>query len=246
MAIKSKGRSKSKQPARAPRRAPVAVPKPFFQRRWVQVVGALLVGMFVLMLFVWVTNGLRRDDRSSADEQARNSRKSALVQLQSVLEPQIGTIGTLNGPLPPTVAPGVSAAADAVAANKHVTTTAHDLLAQARTLNAVAAKIDAFDLATTIRNQGFDVNQAEALSSAKTEIVSGLQGLEQAARLAALAMNAEGATRARLAASAKAVSDTSKGLIEDGYNTYVNALIEAGIAAGGSAPGGGSQLIGGS
>ena len=246
MAIKSKGRSKSKQPARAPRRAPVAVPKPFVQRRWVQVVAALVVGMFVLVLLVWVTNGLRRDDQAAADRQARDGRRAALVLWQNGLEPQIGTIGTLNGPLPPTVAPGVSAAADALAVNKTVTITAKELLTQADTLKAVAAKIDAFDIAGTIRNKGFDVNQAEALSGSKTEIVSGLQGLEQAARLAALAMHAEGATKVRLAASAKAVSDTAKGLIEDGYNSYVNALIEAGLAAGGSAPGGGSQLIGGS
>ena len=42
MAIKGKGKTKSRPPARAPRPAPVVRKPPFFARRWVQVVAALV------------------------------------------------------------------------------------------------------------------------------------------------------------------------------------------------------------
>ena len=60
MAIKGKGKTKGRQPARAPRRAPVEVKPPFFMRRRVQVALAFVVGILVMMLAVWITNGLRQ------------------------------------------------------------------------------------------------------------------------------------------------------------------------------------------
>jgi hypothetical protein len=72
MAIKGKRKPKSKPVARAPRRAPVQVAPPWPQRRWVQVTAAFIVGLFVMTLFVWITNGLRQD-RADAEAAASAS-----------------------------------------------------------------------------------------------------------------------------------------------------------------------------
>ena len=84
MAIKGKGKTKNRQPARAPRRTPVPVKPPFFARRWVQLVAALLIGMGIVWFLVWVTNGIRasRDSDQAAKiaipriAQRRTSRRS--------------------------------------------------------------------------------------------------------------------------------------------------------------------------
>jgi len=243
MAIKSKGRSRSKQVARAPRRDPVEVKPPFFQRRWVQLVGALLVGMFLVMMTIWVTNGLRKNRDEDAAAAANAQRKTALIAWQGALEPAMSTIGTLNGPIPPTIAPNVSSAATNLAKGQPAGATSTELLASAKQLQKASATIDAFDLVDAIRGKGFDLHQTESLLSSKVSIVAGLQGLEQAARLSVLAIAADGATQDQLAASAKALADSSTNLVQDGYNSYLNALSAVGLVGGGQSPGGSPQLI---
>jgi hypothetical protein len=243
MAIKNKGRSRSKQVARAPRRDPVVVKAPFFRRRWVELVGALLLGMFLVMMTVWVTNGLRKNRDSDAAAATTAQQKTALIAWQGALEPALSGVGTLNGPIAPTIAPNVSAAATNLAKGKPAGATATQLLASAKALNKASTTTDAFDLVDAIRGKGFDINQTGSLLSSKVSIVSGLQGLEQAARLSVLAIAATGPTQAQLAASAKALADSSTNLVQDGYNSYLNALSAVGLVGGGLAPGGSPQLI---
>ncbi|HUL85160.1 MAG TPA: hypothetical protein VLX89_06545 [Actinomycetota bacterium] len=243
MAIKSKGRSKSKQVARAPRRDPVAVPTPFFQRRWVQLVAVLIVGMFVFMMGVWVTNGLRSTHRTDAANATRSGQKTAMIAWQNALEPAISKVGQLNGPVAPTIAPTVTAAAANLAKGRPAGASTADLLGSAAALRTAAATIEKVDLVDTIRGKGFDLHQTEALLSSQVSIVAGLRGLEQAARLSVLAINAEGATKDQLAESAKALAHSSTGLIQDGFNSYLNALNDVGLVGGGQAPGGSPQLI---
>ncbi len=243
MAIKSKGRSKSKQVARAPRRDPVEVPTPFFRRRWVQFVGVFLVGMFVFMMGVWVTNGLRSTDRTDAANQTKAAQKTAMITWQNALEPTISTVGQLNGPVPPTIAPTVTAAAANLAKGRPAGASAADLLRSAAALKTAAATIEKVDLVDTIRGKGFDLQQTEALLSSQVSMVAGLRGLEQAARLSVLAIDAEGATKDQLAASAKALAQSSTTLIQDGYNSYLNALNDVGPRRRRPGPGRSSQLI---
>ncbi|HTG46728.1 MAG TPA: hypothetical protein VK646_03640 [Actinomycetota bacterium] len=237
MAIKSKGRSRSKQVARAPRREAVAVPTPFFRRRWVQLVGALIVGMFAVMMIVWVTNGLRKNREADQAAQAKAQQKTAMVAWQGALEPALSKVGTLNGPAPPTVEPTVSTAAGNLAKGQDAGVTAAQLLGSAKDLATAADTIDKFDLVDAIRGKGFNVNQTESLLSSKLSIVTGLRGLEQSARLSVLAIAADGATKAQLASSAKALSDSSVALIQDGYNSYLNALSGVDLVGGGNSPG---------
>jgi hypothetical protein len=61
MAIKSKGKTKARPASKGPRRGPVPVPKPFAQRRWVQLTALFIAGLLAMTVFVWATNGLRRE-----------------------------------------------------------------------------------------------------------------------------------------------------------------------------------------
>jgi len=146
MAIKGKTRSKTKSKGhlagRAPRREPVPVPVPFFLRRWVQLVAVFLLGVGVLAMGVWVTNGLRQDRDEKAAAAAAATRAAALQKWQSEVEVQLGTVAQMqsgSGTLqPPPVSPEVGAAVDALAQGKKPTSKPQDLKKTADALGKAA------------------------------------------------------------------------------------------------------------
>ena len=150
MAIKSKGKTKARHASKGPRHGPVPVPKPFAQRRWVQLTALFIAGILAMMVFVWATNGLRRERASNRAASDLASRQQALSQWKAILEPQITAVGQLQGDIPPTVASDVTAALTALASGKTTTTKASALTSSAKGLRTAAQAIDTFDLAGTI------------------------------------------------------------------------------------------------
>jgi len=217
MAIKSKGKTKARPASKGPRRGPVPVPKPFAQRRWVQLTALFIAGLLAMTVFVWATNGLRRERASNQAASDLASRQQALSKWKAILEPQITAVGQLKGDIPPTVASDVTA-----------------LTGSAKGLGTAAKAIDTFDLAGTITEQGFDVASAAALTSSKAEIVEGLRLYQQAAELAALALSSPKPLKAELAAHAKAVLDSGTTLLQTGWNKYASTLRLSELVAGGS------------
>ena len=121
MAIKSKGKTKARPASKGPRRGPVPVPKPFVQRRWVQLTALFIAGLLAMTVFVWATNGLRRERASNQAATDLASRQQALSKWKAILEPQITAVGELKGDIPPTVASDVTAAVTALASGKATT-----------------------------------------------------------------------------------------------------------------------------
>jgi len=238
MAIKGKGKTKSRQVAKAPRREPVAVPKPFAQRRWVQVVAAFMIGVLVMMFVIWVTNGMRQSRANDQAAQDASSRRLAMQQWQSTLEGQVGTVGQIQPGQAPAVAPQVTAAAAALAAGKDSPTTAADLKSAQDALKAAAGALDTYALADIIRDKGFDASQVETILTSRNQILAGIRGYQEAARLALLALAAEGDTRTSLGQAAKSVADAAGPLLEDGWRQYQNALAAAGMTSVAVPPGG--------
>jgi hypothetical protein len=244
MAIKSKGKTKARPAPKGPRHGPVPVPKPFAQRRWVQLTALFIAGILAMMVFVWATNGLRRERANTKAATDLASRQQALSQWKAILEPQITAVGQLHGDIPPTVASDVTAALTDLVSKKTTTTKAGALDSSATELARAAAAIDKFDLAGTITEKGFDVAAAGDLTASKVEIVEALHLYTEAAGLAALAVNSPKPLRTQLADHGKAISDAAATLLQSGWNKYASTLKLSQLSAGGS-PGVGTGLSGG-
>jgi hypothetical protein len=234
MAIKGKGKTKSRQPARAPRRTPVEVKPPFFARRWVQVVAALVVGMGIVWFLVWATNGIRasRDSDRAAKQTAQQ--KAALQQWQSLVEQQVGTVGQLQQQgVPPTISPQVSATGAALAAGKPPTATSADLKSSAAALQKAAKAMTTFNLSTTIRDKNFTTSQADTILTAQTHLTDSLSTYQQAALLAALAVDSNDASlQKELGARVQALAATANAELQEGWRLYTNALSNVGLLSG--------------
>jgi hypothetical protein len=234
MAIKGKGKTKGRQPARAPRRAPVEVKPPFFLRRWVQVTVAFLIGMGVVWFLVWVTNGIRDSRQSDQAAKTQAEQKAALQQWQTLVEQQIGTVGQLQQQgVPPTVAPQVAATGQALAAGKPPTTTSADLKSSAAALGKAAKAMNAFNLSTAIRGKGFSIDQADAILTAQTHLTDALSTSQQAALLAALAVDtSDAALQKELGARVQSLTTIADTELQEGWRLYTNALSDVGLLSG--------------
>jgi len=244
MAIKSKGKTKARPAPKGPRHGPVPVPKPFAQRRWVQLTALFIVGILAMMVFVWATNGLRRERANTKAATDLLNRQQALSQWKAILEPQITTVGQLHGDIPPTVATDVTAALTALASKRTTTTKATALDSSAKKLGTAAVAIDKFDLAGTITEKGFDVGAAGALTASKVEIVQALRLYQEAAELAALAVRSPKRLGLQLAGHGQAISVSAATLLQSGWNKYASTLKLSQLSAGGS-PSAGTGLSGG-
>jgi hypothetical protein len=244
MAIKSKGKTKARPAPKGPRHGPVPVPKPFAQRRWVQLTALFIAGILAMMVFVWATNGLRRERANSKAATDLASRQQALSQWKAILEPQITAVGQLHGDIPPTVASDVTAALTDLVSKGTTTTKAKALDSSARELSRAAAAIDRFDLAGTITEKGFDVAAAGDLTASKVEIVEALHLYTEAAGLASLAVHSPKPLMTQPADHGKAISDAAATLLQSGWNKYASTLKLSQLSAGGS-PGVGTGLSGG-
>ena len=239
MAIKGKRKPKSKPVARAPRREPVPAKTPFLHRRWVQVTAAFLAGLFAMILFVWVTNGLRQN-RADADAAASASAQAnaaadklkAATAWQTAADGAIAQVGTVNQGVPPTVFAEMSAAIDTMDAKGAVPDGAEQTFAdaQANAKKAIAT-VDDFDLPKTIRDKGFDELEAAAFTNSKERMLEGLQLYRQAAEVAALAASTtDPAQAARLTAVAVDLRDTAAQVFNAGWTEYQSALRAGGVA----------------
>jgi len=245
MAIKNKGKAKQRSVSRGPRHAPVPVPKPFAQRRWVQLTALFVAGAVVtlLVLGTWTHwQNLRADDRAS---QGLTTRQQALSQWKALLEGQVSSVGQLQGSPPPIVATDIAAAVQALAKGNDPQANADALTASAKALGDVAKAIDDFDLAGAITGHGFDLEASTALTSSKEELLEGFRLYEQAGKLAVLAMAADGREASQLAASASALEGSASALLESGWVKYVSILTENQLSPGGSPTGLGSGLSSG-
>lgn len=233
MAIKGKGKTKARQVARAPRRAPVEVPEPLFRRRWVQVTAGVLLGAFAVLTVIWVTNSLRTSTRESDEAAAAERRRDALSSIQTDIETPLGTVGQLQDPLPPIVAPQVREAAEALAKGKGAPVETEALEQLAEDLGAAATALEGIDLDGAIReaDEAFDVGQVEALIAARAQLVGALRDLEQGATVVVVGLQADDPTVAEeMASTATALADSADALLANAWRAYRNELAAAGLA----------------
>jgi hypothetical protein len=230
MAIKGKGKTKSRPPARAPRREPVEVKPPFFLRRRVQVIGAFLAGIMVMVLGTWVTNGLRQQNAADQAKADASKQRSAGLAWQSTVETSIGAIGTIAPGAPPTILPAVGTTIAAIQKGK-VPPDAAKTLQQAQ--DEAKSAIDAISkvkLADQVRDKGFTVAEVNYFLNSQTRIVEALQLYSRAAGVAAIAADASGHTQPALADEAASIQATADQILQEGWSDYQQALFASGIS----------------
>lgn len=237
MAIKGKTKTKSrpKQVARPPRHEPVVVKPPVFARRWLQVTAAMLVGVFAVMVVIWVTNGLRQDSRTKAAKAAAQSsgatKRTAGLAWQSTVAGAINEVGTVSPPLPPNLFAPMNAAIKTMKDKNTVAKGTVKTFTDAVTHAQKAVKdLTDFDLTTTIRDKGFDVAGAQDFLTSKDELTSALTTYQRAAEMALMAAKAPDSQRKSLTTFAFNLTGDANTLLTRAWSIYESALGDAGIA----------------
>jgi hypothetical protein len=244
MAIKGKGRTKSRPAARAPRPTPVVRRPPFFARRWVQVLAALLVGMGIVTTVVWATNGLRATDATAEkDADAANARRAVQewqTTVDSTLAKGVGSPGA--GPGQITVLPSLTASVATLAKGDEDKKAGETAAAATTLVEDAVTTLGNVDLPKLIRDHpGIDVVLTNYLLNSKTRMVEGLQLYGRvAAQVEAAAEAEDPAVVAALIAAAEALLPIATRIFNEGYADYTESLSRAGLlqpTPGGLSPG---------
>jgi hypothetical protein len=232
MAIKGKGKTRTRQPVRAPRRGPVPVPVPFARRRGVQLVAAFVAGLLVFWGGIWLTNGLREQERTAGETEQALLRRRAGGAWQDLVETQVGTIGTVQPGSPPQVLPQVRAVIGGLADE-----TPKDAVATLKKAGVDAKKagdaIGRYDLPKTLTGKGFDRSGVLRFLSAKDELVTGIGLAREAALLGAIAADLDvGRGRTALIERAQALLTLADAAFARFQTHQIEALSSAGITPG--------------
>jgi hypothetical protein len=238
MAIKGKGKTRGRQPARAPRRAPVEVKAPLFLRRGVQISVAAIAGFLVMMLLVWVTNGLRQQRVNKQATKDASAQRAAAEKWQSTVEGTLGTLGAITPGTDPVLLSQIDTAITALQKGDAPPKGAAEALQTAQDqAKAAAVPLDAYGLVDQISSKGMSEGQVDWFLNSQKRIVQALELYRESAALAVLSIDATGAQRRAIAARALDVKATADAILKDGWSDYQNALASVGIAQPPSVPG---------
>jgi len=233
VAIKGKGKTKSRSAARPPRPTPVVRQPPFFVRRWVQVVAALLAGMGLVTAIVWATNGLRIDDVAKARDARAASVRRVVQQWQTTvdgtLSKGLGTTGSGVGQI--VILPSLSTSVATLAKGDEDKKAGETASTAAKLVGDGVSTLQNVDLPTMIRDQGVDLATTNYLLNSKARMVEGLQLY---GRVAAQVQSASGAdvdpaVADALIKEANALLPIATEVFNEGYSDYTEALARAGL-----------------
>jgi hypothetical protein len=231
MAIKGKGRTKARQPVRAPRRGPVPVPVPFAKRRGVQALAAFLAGLLVFWGGIWLTNGLREQDRVATADAQELLRRRAGSAWKTFIESQLGTIGTVQEGAPPVLLPDIGPALTQLADStpKAAKAAAETLQGAAADASTVSGEIERYDLSSAIAGKGFDKGDALRFLAARDEVATALTLMREAALLGVAASKLDVADRAGVLARAESILAEAAAAMTRFQTHHLEALSAAGF-----------------
>ena len=236
MAIKGKGRTKARQSVRAPKREPVPVPKPFARRKGVQLMAAFLAGLLLFWGGIWLTNGLRSQDRTSRNEEQELLRRRAGSGWQNVVATEVGAIGQVQEGQPPVILPQVRAVITGLA-GKTPTGAVNTLETAATDAKEALDVIDAYALSGSLADKGFDQGQVLRFLSARDELVAAIGLYRQAALTGVMAADLVGRDRRAGVARAKALLGLADAAVLRFQTHQTEALAAAGIVQQPTLPG---------
>jgi hypothetical protein len=232
MAIKGKGRTRTRQVTRGPRPAYTPPPVPWYARRWVQVVGAFLLGLLAAALFAWVRGNLERESRDRARQREHAALRTVMLNYQGRLTPALGTLGQAQGQfflafprLGQTIDGLGQSGPDGVSKREALEASSSTRKAAASASEALS-KIDT--AAILADHRGLPGTFTRDVSTSKSEMSHAVTMYEQSAILLGRAAEAPPSEAKDLLASAKELQTSADTLFADGYNAYVNAQTAAG------------------
>jgi hypothetical protein len=231
VAIKGKGKTKSRPAARPPRPTPVVRKPPFFVRRWVQVVGALLAGMAIVTVVVWATNGLRVDDAAKARDARAAGVRRVVQQWQTTvdgaLSKGLGTTGGGVGQI--TILPSLSTSVATLAKGDKDPKAGDTATTAVKLVGDGVGTLQNVNLPDIIRNQGLDLATTNYLLNSKARMVEGLQLYGRVAAQVQAASQADLAVADALIKEANALLPIATQVFNEGYSDYTEALARAGL-----------------
>jgi hypothetical protein len=231
VAIKGKGKTKSRPPARAPRPAPVVRRPPFFARRWVQVMGALLAGMGIVTIVVWATNGLRTDDAAKAREASAANVRRVVQEWQTTvdgtLSKGLGSSGGGTGQI--VILPTLSTSVATLAKGDKDPKAGDTADSAVSLVSDGVTALQNVDLPTMIRDKGLDLAMTNYLLNSKARMIDGLQLYGRVAAEVKAAVAADPAVAAELVKEANALLPIATQVFNEGYSDYTEALARAGL-----------------
>lgn len=227
MAIKSKSRAKGKgrQVAKAPRPTPVEVKPPFFLRKRVQIVLALLAGILVTLAAVWVREGLRAESETELERRRQRATTEVVSSFQIDVDAALASVGVTVGSLDVQPLPQLQDAIERLSKGKIDAKEAAAAGADVARLAASSAKsIEEIELADLVRDRGLDPAVLLRMFAAQDRLAQALSLYEQAGTMLGDAAGLDGRARGRYLRSAGAIADSALALFRDGYLDYSEAL----------------------
>ena len=229
MAIKGKRKPKPKPAPRAPRREPVAPPTPFLRRTWVQLTAGFLLGVFAMLIGVWVTNNLRADDEQAAAGADAAARRTAANEYRSAVRGTFGQVGVVEPGLTPTIFVEMDAAIDGLAKGEAPASAEATFRQAARDAAVARTELASFDVTAAVADRGFDPVAVTAFTNSAATLTRALEGFRRAAQVGAVAVTVGGSEGRRLAEVAADLRDEARAELELGWTQYLQALRAGGI-----------------
>jgi hypothetical protein len=159
-------------------------------------VAAFVAGLLIFWGGVWLTNGLRDQDRAERATTADRTRRQAGSAWSSFVEGQIQTVGTMQQGTTPVLLPQVAATVTALQkAGEPPKGSVRTLREAADAATKAADTVEGFDLAGTIRDKGFDQAAVLQFLAAQDELMTSLRLYREAALVAASAAEVSGEPR---------------------------------------------------
>ena len=239
MAIKGKSRPRGRSStAGAPRAAPVEVKPPFLLRRWVQVTGAFLVGIAVVMIAIWAVTGVHRMSDQRAKANAAASARAAVQQWKGTVDSTITQIGgDPNSQTSPAPFPQLSQTLSDMAAGNKAKDAANVAAQAQKQAKTAADAMEAVTLSGQITGKGLDAAEAGNVLNSQSGMVSAIRLYGEVAGLVRLAAGSDAVTAKALVARAQNLEQLASKVFANAYSQYQEALISVGIFNVGPQPG---------
>jgi len=232
MAIKGKSKGRTaKAVTRGPKPVYQPVKKPLLAKHEFWLVIGTILGV---ALVVGLVAGFIIERNSTEQDDLEQRMRAAVNTYRGELEPILTTIGQARAPsgfdafteFGTAVADLEAETPQAPVDSDALEQMAADTLASAKT--ALEA-MQAIDETALVRAKGFSEDFVVSLISSKENLVRGMVLYREAAQLLDLAVGAEGAQRAELAARTRAILNTANEVFASGYTDYVEAQTKAGV-----------------
>lgn len=189
-----------------------------------------MVGILAMSAFVWLMNGLRRNDAEAAATGAAADRRTAAAAYQSMVQGAFGALGTLQPGLPPAPFPEMQQALTQMSQGKTPQGVDEVFQQAAKDAKATAATVSGYEVGGTIADKGFNQLEAAAFTNSAQGMVLALQLYQQCADVAGAAADPGNDPGADLTKVATGLCTSAQAQLNQAWTDYMAALRAGGVS----------------